>query len=559
MGENGTSTESILKGVAWCRQVDNEAESPRHQPSPATGFEGYAECLGRLRIVGDLAINLSDTSDYWDPDPRRRMSFYPSLFLYTSAKGRYLCLGRMFLSTEDRPRLGIKTLVLDLPQLLRQPQPVQMLRAWYDEMGAESGEIPPAAPPSSALMAELARSLVYERGDAENPVMVALTREWPSSAEAVFALLERAPATLLALSGILVFPYYIPAGNVDYSLVSKSFPLSMAIFRMDANMTAEQRKRRLDVWAKKGVTLVDLTNSPLKDPKRLSQPIQWLVDTKETSRQERLKSLIDGPELEKLVSGSFERDDGPFHRKEIARIYSLMESFVTEDRELIKPAKKTAAAPPPPPPRAETTPPPPAVASAPPWTEREVVRVEKAGMVVGGAPRATPPVLPPVPALSSDPLRGSREEILRYLDSRIAEEIARVLSNSRGPELEHLHQEVETLRTEVREMDERIKYFAERTLPVLKKTWTRIETLDKGKGTGSARGRDSSKEVAKLKEEVWQELHRMETDLAERSRHILERMESNLQSQGRIWLTLVQEISRLTRERHAQKIEEEEP
>ena len=49
----------------------------------------------------------------------------------------------------------------------------------------------------------------------------------------------------------------------------------------------------------------------------------------------------------------------------------------------------------------------------------------------------------------------------------------------------------------------------------------------------------------------------METDLAERSRHILERMESNLQNQGRIWLTLVQEISRLTRERHAQRIEEE--
>ncbi len=559
MGEDGTPSSSVLKGVAWCRQVDNEAESPRHQSAPSGGFEGYNECLPRLRIVGDLAINLSDTSDYWDPDPRRRMSFYPSLFLYTAAKGRYLCLGRMFLSTEDRPRLGIKTLILDMPALIRQPQPATLLRKWYEEMGADGGEAPKVPSPSPALVVELARSLLYERGDAENPVMVALSREWSSSAGAVFSLLERAPTTLLALSGILVFPYYIPAGNVDYSIVSKTFPLSLAIFRMDANMTLDQRKRRLDLWAKKGVTLVDLTATPLKEPKRLSHPIQWLTDGKDGGRQDRLKELIDGPELARLLSGEMERDDGPYHRKEIARIYSKMESLIAEEKDIGKPASKKSAPTTPTPPM-QAAPVPQVLGSPPPWTEREVVRVEKAGMVVGGSSTSrNPPPTAPVPAVGSEGLHGSREEMIRYLDSRIAEEIARVLANSRGPELEHLHQEVESLRTEVREMDERVKYFAERTLPVLKKTWSRIETLDKVKGTGTARGRDTTKEVAKLKEEVWQELHRMETDLAERSRHILERMESNLQSQGRIWLTLVQEISRLTRERHAQRIEEEEP
>ncbi|MCL4324045.1 MAG: hypothetical protein M1144_01055, partial [Candidatus Thermoplasmatota archaeon] len=76
MGDGGAESASILKGIAWCRQVDNEAESPRHQPSPAEGFTGYQDCLPRLRIVGDLAINLSDTSDYWDPDPRKRIPFY---------------------------------------------------------------------------------------------------------------------------------------------------------------------------------------------------------------------------------------------------------------------------------------------------------------------------------------------------------------------------------------------------------------------------------------------------------------------------------------------------
>ncbi len=560
MGDGGAESASILKGIAWCRQVDNEAESPRHQPSPAEGFTGYQDCLPRLRIVGDLAINLSDTSDYWDPDPRKRISFYRNLFLYTAGKGRYLCLGRMFLSTEDRPRLGIKTLVLGLKELLATGQPVALLRKWYAEMASEVPGSSDGARPSPALLAELARSMVYEKGDAENPVMVALTREWPNSAEAIFTLLERSPSTLLGLSGVLVFPYYIPAGNVDYSMMTRAFPLSLAVFRMDSNMTVDQRKRRLDVWAKKGVTLVDLTSAPLKEPKRLSQPIQWMVDERESQRQDRLRTLVDESELRKILTGNMDGDDGPYHRRELSRIYTTMETLATTDKEFTKPARRGASpAPMPPPPDAPSE-----LSFGPPWTEKaEVVRVERVGMVAGPSAPAKPapasvPSIPPLGPTSSAP-HISKDEMLRYVDSRIAEEVARLISSTRGPEIERLNQEFEALRSEVREMDERVKYFAERTLPVLKKTWTRIESIDKVKaGTSSSRGsKDSSKEIAKLKEEVWQELHRMETDLAERSRHILERMESNLQNQGRIWLTLVQEISRLTRERHAQRIEEE--
>ena len=65
----------------WCRQVDNEAESPGYTTIP-DDFPGMRETLESIRIVGNLTINVADTHDYWDPGPSQSLSFYPNLFLY---------------------------------------------------------------------------------------------------------------------------------------------------------------------------------------------------------------------------------------------------------------------------------------------------------------------------------------------------------------------------------------------------------------------------------------------------------------------------------------------
>ena len=134
---SGSGTLSPV-AVVWCRQVDNEAESPGYTTIPEE-FPGRRETLEAIRVVGNLTINIADTHDYWDPDPSQPLSFYPNLFLYPAANGRYTCVGRMFLSTEDRPRLGMKTLVLETAPLLQGGQfGADILRA-YATMSGKSG------------------------------------------------------------------------------------------------------------------------------------------------------------------------------------------------------------------------------------------------------------------------------------------------------------------------------------------------------------------------------------------------------------------------------------
>ena len=69
---SGGATEPIA--VVWCRQVDNEAESPGYTALP-NDFPGYQETLDAIRIVGNLAVNVADTQDYWDPDPALPLSY----------------------------------------------------------------------------------------------------------------------------------------------------------------------------------------------------------------------------------------------------------------------------------------------------------------------------------------------------------------------------------------------------------------------------------------------------------------------------------------------------
>jgi hypothetical protein len=135
---SGAAASSPI-AVVWCRQVDNEAESPGYTTVPEE-FPGLKETLEVIRIVGHLTVNVADTHDYWDPDPNQPLSYYPNIFLYPAYGGRYTCLGRMFLSTEDRPRLGMKTLVLDTAQLLATGDFGGTILRWHASMGGSRSD-----------------------------------------------------------------------------------------------------------------------------------------------------------------------------------------------------------------------------------------------------------------------------------------------------------------------------------------------------------------------------------------------------------------------------------
>ena len=56
---------------------------------------------------------------------------------------------------------------------------------------------------------------------------------------------------------------------------------------------------------------------------------------------------------------------------------------------------------------------------------------------------------------------------------------------------------------------------------------------------------------AQLRREFTHDLRRIETDLADRTREIRERVEGTIANQGRVWLTLVRQLSQMTEERRA--------
>jgi hypothetical protein len=261
-----------------------------------------------------------------------------------------------------------------------------------------------------------------------------------------------------------------------------------------------------------------------------------------------LKSSVDQTELKKSLTGKFPEDEGIFRRQEIARVRSLMETIAQKDKEPSKSSKKSAAPEPAGPlaPAAPALVPPDAVRFAPPWTESSrVTRIER----VGVAPQAPIKPLPTPPSR----MQMTRDEIERMIDRKVMEEITKFLAEGKGPLIERLG-EVEVLRMEVRDMRERMKVFSDSTIPLLRRTWAKVEEMGNTPSPPSIR----EKKLTKLKAELWTELKaeimvemkRMEEDFIEHNRNILERMEGNLQTQGRIWLTLVQQMSRLTEERH---------
>lgn len=311
--------------VVWCRQVDNEAESPGYTTIPEE-FPGRRETLESIRVVGNLTINIADTHDYWDPDPAQPLSFYPNLFLYPAANGRYTCVGRMFLSTEDRPRLGMKTLVFETAPLLAGGDfGPAILRAHATLSGKVDGRKPPVEP-DPLVYQTIGEGFLFHRGTTE-PVVVVAADAWEACCRAVLELVRGLPTSLVALGAFLVFPYFLPEAKVNLHEFTEQFPLALAVMRVPrAEAQGDRHAKRLASWESAPVTLRDLTRAG-RGREALPLVLQYVREHQDTKIREvtRRVDLVEGPRMQAHLHDA-ERQGGRDRRKEMWRIGTAMET-----------------------------------------------------------------------------------------------------------------------------------------------------------------------------------------------------------------------------------------
>ncbi|HUJ77757.1 MAG TPA: hypothetical protein VLX64_01990, partial [Thermoplasmata archaeon] len=308
------------------RQVDNEAESPGYTTIP-DDFPGLRDTLESIRIVGNLTINIADTHDYWDPGPSQSLSFYPNLFLYPAAGHRYTCVGRMFLSTEDRPRLGMKTLVFSTAELLASGDFGGMVRRAHATMDGR-GEIRRlAADPDPAVYQAVGDGFFFGKGTTD-PVVVLASDQWEAAAQAVLELVGAMPAALVALGAFLVFPYFLPAPKVNLSEFSEQLPTALAVMRVARGEAAGDRhEKRIKSWEELSVSFRDLTRpAPAKKPDALPLTLQYVREHQDEKLRE-IARRVDAVELPRLGGHLTDASQmGRDRRKEMWRIGAAMET-----------------------------------------------------------------------------------------------------------------------------------------------------------------------------------------------------------------------------------------
>ncbi|MGA9044222.1 MAG: hypothetical protein ACLPP2_02995 [Thermoplasmata archaeon] len=323
--DTATSGALVPVAVVWCRQVDNEAESPGYTTIPED-FPGRRETVESIRVVGNLTINIADTHDYWDPDPAQPLSFYPNLFLYPAANGRYTCVGRMFLSTEDRPRLGMKTLVFETAPLLAGGEFGPAVLRAHATMSGRADVAKPPVEPDPLVYQTVGEGFLFHRGTTE-PVVVVASEAWEASCQAVLELVRVLPTSLVALGAFLVFPYFLPEAKVNLHEFTEQFPLALAVMRVPrGEAQGDRHAKRLQSWESAPVTLRDLTRTS-RGREALPLVLQYVREHQDSKIREvtRRVDLVEGPRMEALLHDA-ERQGGRDRRKEMWRIGTAMET-----------------------------------------------------------------------------------------------------------------------------------------------------------------------------------------------------------------------------------------
>ena len=323
----GTSGGLAPVAVVWCRQVDNEAESPGYTTIPEE-FPGRRETLDTIRLIGNLTVNVADTHDYWDPDPAQPLSYYPNLFLYPAANGRYTCVGRMFLSTEDRPRLGMKTLVFSTADLVASGEFGPAVLRAHATMGGQAAPARPGVEPDALIYQTAGEGFLFHRGTTE-PVVIVAADQWESAGQVVLDLVRLLPTSLVALGAFLVFPYFLPEAKVNLHEFTEQIPLALALMRVPrGEAQGDRHTKRLQSWESAPVALRDLTKpGGTRSKETLPLILQYVRDHQEEKVLEvgRRVDLVEGPRVHAHLNDA-ERQGGRDRRKEMWRIGTAMET-----------------------------------------------------------------------------------------------------------------------------------------------------------------------------------------------------------------------------------------
>ncbi|MCI4321454.1 MAG: hypothetical protein L3K05_04020, partial [Thermoplasmata archaeon] len=135
---------------------------------------------------------------------------------------------------------------------------------------------------------------------------------------------------------------------------------------------------------------------------------------------------------------------------------------------------------------------------------------------------------------------------------RRLEQVEQVLA-----ERESLLEKLETrIRGELDELDHRTQVLSDRLVPVVRKAWLKIAEMQK---TSGAAAPPSDAEVQQMRRDLHREVRRLEAELSEKTAEIRDRMETSIANQGRVWLTLVRQLSQLTDDRRAIERSKSEP
>ncbi len=95
------------------------------------------------------------------------------------------------------------------------------------------------------------------------------------------------------------------------------------------------------------------------------------------------------------------------------------------------------------------------------------------------------------------------------------------------------------VRQDVEDLDRRVQVVTEKIVPLVRKTWVRIEEVEKMLG----RTDESEVRLGQLRRDVGRELRRVEGELREEQAHLRRRLESSMTNQSKIWLNLVRQLS----------------
>jgi len=94
------------------------------------------------------------------------------------------------------------------------------------------------------------------------------------------------------------------------------------------------------------------------------------------------------------------------------------------------------------------------------------------------------------------------------------------------------------LREELGDLDRRVMVVNDHILPIVRQTWLKLTENE-----SAARAKVTEAHLQALRAELLSEVHRAEVEFAEQAADLRERLETNVQSHGRIWLNFLRQYS----------------